>query len=264
MKKNTMMRVASALLVAVLLTTCAISGTFAKYVTSDNVADSARVAKWGVTVATTGTLFAESYKDVPVANAVDTDDSITVQYVDYATLDKNVVAPGTKNESGMTFVLKGKPEVDTNVEISLEVKDIVLPTTTDLWDYTTGNATDTFNLDNDYYPIVFTLYNKDKANVLATGNAATIEAYLEGLSGTYQTNTDLATIKPNTNGEYILTWAWDFDGDQTLNGNDFTSTVVDKADTYLGNVAAGIAADVPAGTSTDVSVAINITVTQVD
>ena len=31
MKKNTMMRIASVLLVAVLLSTCAISGTFAKY-----------------------------------------------------------------------------------------------------------------------------------------------------------------------------------------------------------------------------------------
>ena len=47
MKKNTMMRVASALLVAVLLTTCAISGTFAKYVSSAETSDTARVAKWG-------------------------------------------------------------------------------------------------------------------------------------------------------------------------------------------------------------------------
>jgi len=50
MKKNMMMRVASALLVAVLLSTCAISGTFAKYTTSDSDFESARVAKWGVTI----------------------------------------------------------------------------------------------------------------------------------------------------------------------------------------------------------------------
>ena len=47
MKKNIMMRVASALLIAVLLTTCAISGTFAKYVTTTGSSDNARVAKWG-------------------------------------------------------------------------------------------------------------------------------------------------------------------------------------------------------------------------
>jgi len=54
MKKNVMMRVASALLVAVLMTTCAISGTFAKYTTSKTDSDSARVAKWGVSVDVVG------------------------------------------------------------------------------------------------------------------------------------------------------------------------------------------------------------------
>ena len=38
----------SLLLVAVMLTTCVISGTFAKYVTKDSANDSARVAKFGV------------------------------------------------------------------------------------------------------------------------------------------------------------------------------------------------------------------------
>lgn len=50
MKKNKIMRIASVLLVAVILTTCAISGTFAKYVTSGSGSDTARVAKFGVTV----------------------------------------------------------------------------------------------------------------------------------------------------------------------------------------------------------------------
>ena len=43
MKKNKMMRLASFLLIAVLLTTSVISGTFAKYVTTDAQWDSARV-----------------------------------------------------------------------------------------------------------------------------------------------------------------------------------------------------------------------------
>ena len=50
MKKNKMMRAASALLVAVLLTTSVISGTFAKYITEDKGSDEARVAKWGVVI----------------------------------------------------------------------------------------------------------------------------------------------------------------------------------------------------------------------
>ena len=50
MKKNKMMRIASVLLVAVLLSTCAISGTFAKYTSTASGTSTARVAKWSVTV----------------------------------------------------------------------------------------------------------------------------------------------------------------------------------------------------------------------
>ena len=50
MKKNVMMRLASFLLVAVLISTSAISGTYAKYVTADEGTDTARVAKWGVEI----------------------------------------------------------------------------------------------------------------------------------------------------------------------------------------------------------------------
>ena len=57
MKKNTMMRIASVLMVAVLLSTCAISSTFAKYVSSDSATDTARIAKWGVEVTATGNAF---------------------------------------------------------------------------------------------------------------------------------------------------------------------------------------------------------------
>lgn len=54
MKKNKTMRAASALLVAALLSTSIISGTFAKYTTGASAQDSARVAKWGVVVTATG------------------------------------------------------------------------------------------------------------------------------------------------------------------------------------------------------------------
>ena len=68
MKKNAMLKIAAVLLVAVLLTTCAISSTFAKYVSSyESTAETARVAKWGLYVDTTsiGTqkLFFSEYND---------------------------------------------------------------------------------------------------------------------------------------------------------------------------------------------------------
>ncbi len=86
MKKNVMMRVASALLVAVLLTTCAISGTFAKYTSSATGSDTARVAYWGFNQSATITLdlFDDAY-DNTVAGA------------------ENVVAPGTSKSTTFAF-----------------------------------------------------------------------------------------------------------------------------------------------------------------
>ena len=54
MKKNKMLRIASILLVVTLLSTCVISGTFAKYVTKAEGIDAARVAKWGIIVGVEG------------------------------------------------------------------------------------------------------------------------------------------------------------------------------------------------------------------
>ena len=256
MKTNKMMRLASVLLVAVLLSTCAISGTFAKYTTAEDATDSARVAKWGVGITTTGTLFAEQYKDAPIVAADDA--TITVQVSNYADpTTNNVVAPGTKNEEGITFTLTGTPEVDLSLTITVDTKDIVLPAKNGYTDYTVGNKDATFDLADDYHPVVFTLSNGAGAP-LATGTIAAIETYLEGLtSAKIDSNTNLATAftgtgayaSTKTDGTYKLTWAWAF------NGND-------KADTYIGNVIAGTVTD--ANCKTDISFTINITATQID
>lgn len=90
MKKNNVMRIASALLVAVLLTTCAISGTFAKYTTSFSGNSAARVAKWGFTDPTNVTfdLFADTYNNGAIASQG----------------DDNVIAPGASGEFSITLV----------------------------------------------------------------------------------------------------------------------------------------------------------------
>lgn len=54
MKKNKMMRNTAALGVAVLLTASVLSGTLAKYTTTAEGTDSARVAKWGIVMNSTG------------------------------------------------------------------------------------------------------------------------------------------------------------------------------------------------------------------
>ena len=105
MKKNKMMRAASALLVAVLLTTCVISGTYAKYTTSNSASDSARVAKWGFNSPATITF--DLFDDVYETNKVDSDD------------DKNVIAPGTTKSATFAFTYNAttKPEVMYKINV---------------------------------------------------------------------------------------------------------------------------------------------------
>jgi len=244
MKKNVMMRVASALLVAVLLSTCAISGTFAKYVTTASGSDSARVAKWGVEISGIApTLFAQTY-----AKDSTTDIANTVSATE------KVVAPGTKNEEGVTFSLTGTPEVAVKIDFVVkgsstdDITDVVLPANTGYTDWTQAPYTGTFDLPTNYNPVVFTL--KDGATELATGTLADIETFLEGKSDEYAPGTDLATILGGTTGTYTLTWAWAFD-------------VNDEADTLLGNLAAGTQGAI-SGASTTIDFAIVITATQID
>lgn len=173
MKKNKMMRVASFLLVAVLLSTSIISGTFAKYVTADEVKDNARVAKFGVVVAGTGYLFGTDYNKAENNHPLDTwstgddadggkkdpSDAATLT-VETSNGDK-LVAPGTKNEEGVTFSVTGTPEVDVRVSVNVAdtLKDVFLASAKDLPDMTTGKEDATFDFPNvyDYYPIVYTL-----------------------------------------------------------------------------------------------------------
>ena len=234
MKKNTMMRVASVLLVAVLLSTCAISGTFAKYVTSAESEDSARVAKWGVTVtASTGATFAKVYND-EAGNAV-----VSAQ-------DK-VVAPGTNSdevEGTVTFNISGQPEVATKIEIDIveaNTKEIKLAAGT-YADPTNEDAD--FTLASDYYPVKFTLTkqvaNEQPTTIVDGGTLAAVASALEGQSANfYAPNTLLDVV-------YTLSWEWAYEDDSTAN--------IDKADTYLGN-------ENPAQT---LSYELKITLTQVE
>ena len=106
MKKNNVMRIASALLVAVLLTTCAISGTFAKYTTTVSGNTSARVAKWGFdsTAEIEINLFSADYNEGAVVSAD----------------GKPVVAPGTTGTATINLVA-GQDAAATEVAYTFEV-----------------------------------------------------------------------------------------------------------------------------------------------
>ena len=226
MKKNRMMRLASILLVCVLLTTSVISGTFAKYVTEGTTMDSARVAKWGVTITANGSTFAEKYDDVAGDNGA--------QVVAANGTDK-VVAPGTEGEL-VEMVLAGTPEVAFSVDYEAT---LVL----NYWTVKNGV---------EYCPIVFTVNSETYGTVdtNATHKSANVadlitavEEAIENYSAEYDANQNLATESDVATPD--VSWKWEFEG------ND------DEKDTYLGDKAA-------AGTPAEISLTIVTTITQLD
>ena len=272
MKKNVFLKLASALLVLCLASTCAIGTTFAKYTTADSASDTARVAKWGITVSTSGTLFGKDY----AAHSAGTDaDSITTaisQSVATATIadnrDKNIVAPGTKNETGFQVKLSGTPEVAydviaSNTTASLEdiwlgegtygvmvlqaglnaASNVIGLYTEDAGTYTKVTAgswvsgTDYYALTDEatvaagdkYYPIQW--------KVVAAG-ADKVDT-ITATSDITDIAADIATALNNLQGDannplevtYTLTWEWKFEVDDATNAKD----------TILGNLMAGVA-----------------------
>ena len=216
-----MMRLAAVLMVAVLMTTCAISGTFAKYITQDDANDSARVAKFGVEVKADGSLFENAYLNAPVAK-----DDTTATVVAFDSLD--VVAPGTNNaENSFKFSITGKPEVDVKVDVVVTDNgdDVFLKAGT-YEDLTTGNPDDQYVLAQDYYPVKYTLWDLDKATDNKIVDGGTLAQLSTALTNLSNTKIDANTNLTDTYGNYEITWTWDFE-------------VNDKADTILGDLAAG-------------------------
>lgn len=197
MKKNKAMRLASALLVLTLLTTCAISSTFAKYVTKAEGKDTARVAKFGVTVTAIDNAFSTVY------------DSETSATVKSSTTEK-VVAPGTKG-SFTPATVTGTPEV--SVKVTNEG-------TVELGENWTVN--DTY-----YCPLKVkvgntTLEGTTYANVDAFETA--IKEAIDGTTKTYAPNTAISS----SDSTPAISWEWAFEGDDakdTVLGNAANATI---------------------------------------
>lgn len=230
MKKNKIMRIASAVLVMVLITTCAISGTFAKYTTSNSGGDSATVAKWGVQITVNGNLFAKEYNADDTATLGAEAKSVKAE----GTAD--IIAPGTSGTVA-GVVISGKPEVAVNVKYVATV---------DLGDNWTGadgkfycplkiqigsttlKGTDT-TTDPDDPANLIPVYANVEAFEAAIKNA------IESNSGNYAPNTDLAkTVN--------ISWEWEFTGNN------------DDNDTFLANKTA----------RPTVSIGLTVTATQIN
>ena len=199
--KNRSIKLAVILLVLVLMTSCFVGSTFAKYVTDGNGEDTARVAKFGVTVEAEGDTFLTEYE----TDDADYEGDITVLS---STADK-LVAPGTKGDFA-AISLDGTPEVAVEVAYAADI------TISDAWEDEDGNF---------YCPIIITVgddefdgtdYN-DAASFIAAIKAAVAEYTDE-----YAPGTDLSAAAVE---KVAISWEWPFDVD-------------DDKDTYLGNQAA--------------------------
>lgn len=221
MKKNKMMRTASGLLVAVLLTTCIISGTFAKYVTEGSASDTARVAKWGVkVVANANDLFTKTYA------TDDTTVNETIELSVKSANDVDVVAPGTKGD-GASVTITGTPEVAVRVKYDATV------TLSDWKIDHDGNA----ETDSIYYcPLVVTV-GSTELNGLSYASAdlfaAAIKAEILKVTGAgsdgvkdYGPNTSIAN-----SANLAISWSWPFEAGDDADAK----TVTNKKDTLLGN-----------------------------
>lgn len=238
-KKNWTLRAAVLMLALVLITSCFVGGTFAKYVTSGDAGDNARVAKWGVSITAhdTGDVFAKEY------DAIAGQDNTVIAGGEY-----KVIAPGTKKDNAALVTLSGKPEVSVKVTYNAEHFSL-----TGNW---IGDENNTF-----YCPLIIKVTGKvgdavktETINCVEKTSAAEVETAVKNAvaacSATYGPNTDLSAVA----GDGLkISWEWPFEG--TANQGQ-----TDAKDTYLGNQAAtAIGLDIPA-----IHIPVTATVTQID
>lgn len=236
MKKNTMMRLASALLVLVLLTTCAISGTFAKYTSAAGGEDIARVAYWGwgSNAFEINDLFETAYIADEVLSAGAMDTTVT-----------DIIAPGTTHSATFAFAY-------TNYQnTKITAPEVAYTLVVD----TTGSSipADIENNKNIRWAL-------DAENDDDYGTWDEMIAAIEALDGdkTYAPGQMPAAFGPDS--EHTISWKWVFTGTeeyevagQTGTGTDGKLTQ-DEYDTYMGNKQL----------LDQVNLVINITATQVD
>ena len=231
------MRAAVLMLALVLITSCFVGGTFAKYVTSGTGGDNARVAKWGVTVTAheTGDIFAKSYDNTVIAEG-----------------EYKVIAPGTKKDNAALVTLSGKPEVSVKVTYNADSFSL------------TGNWKGADNDDTFYCPLIIKVTGKvdgvaktETINCADKERAADVETAVKNAvaacSATYDPKTDLSSATVDGDGLKI-SWEWPFESGETNPKQN------DVKDTYLGNQAAtATGLSIPA-----IHVQVTATVTQID
>lgn len=232
------MRVAGLLLALVLVTSCFVGGTFAKYVTSGTGHDSARVAKFGVKITATGTMFAKEYA---------TDDegvSGTITESVVSSDDSKLVAPGTKGNM-FSMTLTGTPEVAVRVQYAATL------TLNDNWKGADGKFYCPLQFKIPRYDTELQQWVNDVVDGTQFNNAEAlrreVESKIDAFSATYEAGTPLNSLTAEDHKAPSVSWEWPFHHDDAS----------DIKDTYLGDQAAE-------GKAADILLKVVTTVTQVD
>lgn len=208
------MQILGILMVAVVITSYSVSGTYAKYVSKIDLSDEARVAKWEIGLSDeenmkTLSLFKKSYTF--------DNDGIVVESLK----DDKVVAPGTHGQ--YTFALSGTLETAFTLTVNATLDDnIVLPAGTV---YEEDGVEKT--LQDDYAPIQYSLDGTTWMNA---------EALQTELNALYSTDGSKNVYAPQTiegKGEVTIYWKWAFDATDTAVADGFTPN--NTLDTLLGN-----------------------------
>ncbi len=228
--KNRLMRTACVLLALVLVTSCMVGGTFAKYTTTGTASDSARVAKWGIVITPNGNLFNATYAKAE-GTTITGENSVHGKSVSgETTADADVVAPGTEG-SLSSVSIGGSPEVALEVKYEANLTLVG-------WTLADGSF---------YCPIVVTITNGDQKTVVQMNEQITtleqfetaVEDAINAFTANYAPNQDMTKVSAP-----VVSWAWPI-GDGNV------------GDTYLGDQAAN-------GSASQISLKITTTVTQLD
>lgn len=230
--KNKFMRIAAVMLMLCLVTTCAISGTFAKYTTENTATDTARVAKWGITIsgptdASANNAFTATYPSHDTeGNPVYTAETVVGA--------ADVVAPGTNG----TFVT---PNVTGTAEVAVR---ITVAASLDLKNWKVNGA--------EYCPIVFTVGEGASAKTFQMGDTITSVAALEeAVENEIKNYTKDYAPSAAIENIPVVTWSWAYS----------TSTENDAKDTALGAAAAKATT---ADEEITIAYSITVTATQID
>ena len=215
MTKNNAMRLGSVMLVLALLTMCALSGTFAKYTTESEVAESsARVAYWG---------FNE--------DATQDFELFKTEYGNGAKGSNNIVAPGTSNSAEFGFAYKKGSFGGAAIEAPEVAYTFAVDVTVGSLEDEAATEADVDALDGNTN-FTWTLQASNSNSVQAFQTLDGLVAAIKALSGDTSGSKDYdAGALPPAFGDsdtpvtYTVGWNWAF----------FTGDDDDAADTTMGN-----------------------------